>query len=53
MLEFIKPGGTRMKASLLSICIATCNRANYIGEILESIIPQITEFLSAFLKRPS
>jgi len=27
----------------LSICIATYNRAGYIGETLESIIPQITE----------
>jgi abequosyltransferase len=27
----------------LSICIATYNRASYIGETLESIIPQITE----------
>jgi abequosyltransferase len=28
---------------LLSICIATYNRANYIGETLESIIPQLTK----------
>jgi abequosyltransferase len=28
---------------LLSICIATYNRANYIGETLESIIPQVTD----------
>lgn len=27
----------------LSLCIATCNRADYIGETLESIIPQITD----------
>ena len=27
----------------LSICIATYNRAKYIGETLESIIPQVTE----------
>jgi abequosyltransferase len=32
-----------MKTLLLSICIATYNRANYIGETLESIIPQITD----------
>jgi len=28
---------------LLSICIATYNRAEYIGETLESIIPQVTD----------
>ncbi len=28
---------------LLSICIATYNRARYIGETLESIIPQLTD----------
>ncbi len=28
---------------LLSICIATYNRANYIGETLDSIIPQLTD----------
>lgn len=38
---------------ILSICIATYNRAEYIGETLERIIPQITEFLSELLKRPS
>jgi abequosyltransferase len=32
-----------MKLPLLSICIATYNRAGYIGETLESIIPQITD----------
>ena len=37
----------------LSICIATYNRAGYIGETLESIITQITEFLSVFLKLPA
>lgn len=30
-------------APLLSICIATYNRANYIGETLESIIPQLDD----------
>lgn len=32
-----------MKKLLLSICIATYNRAGYIGETLESIIPQLTD----------
>lgn len=32
-----------MTKPLLSICIATYNRAGYIGETLESIIPQITD----------
>jgi abequosyltransferase len=32
-----------MKKPLLSICIATYNRANYIGETLKSILPQLTE----------
>lgn len=32
-----------MKAPLLSICIATYNRSEYIGETLESIIPQLTD----------
>ena len=32
-----------MRAPLLSICIATYNRAQYIGETLESIIPQLTD----------
>jgi abequosyltransferase len=32
-----------MKAPLLSICIATYNRADYIGETLDSIIPQLTD----------
>lgn len=32
-----------MKTPLLSICIATYNRAEYIGKTLESIIPQLTE----------
>jgi abequosyltransferase len=32
-----------MKIPLLSICIATYNRAEYIGETLESIIPQLEE----------
>jgi glycosyltransferase involved in cell wall biosynthesis len=32
-----------MTKPLLSICIATYNRAEYIGETLESIIPQITD----------
>ncbi len=32
-----------MTNPLLSICIATYNRAGYIGETLESIIPQVTE----------
>jgi len=32
-----------MKAPLLSICIATYNRANYIGETIESIIPQLDD----------
>lgn len=35
MLDFMKPR--------LSICIATYNRADYIGETLESIIPQVTD----------
>lgn len=33
----------RMRTPLLSICIATYNRANFIGETLESIIPQLTD----------
>ena len=32
-----------MTKPLLSICIATHNRAEYIGETLESIIPQVTD----------
>ena len=32
-----------MKTPLISICIATYNRAEYIGETLESIIPQVTD----------
>lgn len=32
-----------MNKPRLSICIATYNRADYIGETLESIIPQLTE----------
>lgn len=32
-----------MKAPRLSICIATYNRAGYIGQTLESIIPQLTD----------
>jgi len=32
-----------MKTPLLSICIATYNRANYIAETLESIIPQLDD----------
>ena len=32
-----------MKKPLLSICIATYNRANFIGETLDSIILQLTE----------
>jgi glycosyltransferase involved in cell wall biosynthesis len=32
-----------MKSPLLSICIATYNRAGFIGETLDSIIPQLTE----------
>lgn len=32
-----------MKKPLLSICIATYNRAAYIGETLESIIPQLDD----------
>ncbi|OGP35772.1 MAG: hypothetical protein A2X88_03155 [Deltaproteobacteria bacterium GWC2_65_14] len=32
-----------MKSPLLSICIATYNRADFIGETLDSIIPQLTE----------
>ena len=32
-----------MTKPLLSICVATYNRAEYIGETLESIIPQITD----------
>mgnify|MGYP001565001161 CR=1 FL=1 len=32
-----------MSKPRLSICIATYNRADYIGETLESIIPQVTE----------
>ncbi len=35
MLGFVEPR--------LSICIATYNRADYIGETLESIIPQVTD----------
>jgi abequosyltransferase len=32
-----------MKTPLLSICIATYNRASYIGETLDSIIPQLND----------
>lgn len=32
-----------MKSPLLSVCIATYNRAGYIGETLDSIIPQLTD----------
>jgi len=32
-----------MKTPLLSICIATYNRSNYIGETLDSIIPQLSD----------
>lgn len=32
-----------MKTPLLSICIATYNRAGYIGETLDSIIPQLDD----------
>ena len=32
-----------MKIPLLSICIATYNRASYIGETLDSIIPQLDD----------
>jgi glycosyltransferase involved in cell wall biosynthesis len=32
-----------VKSPLLSICIATYNRAGYIGETLDSIIPQLTD----------
>ncbi|HCD38622.1 MAG: glycosyltransferase family 2 protein [Elusimicrobiales bacterium] len=32
-----------MKAPLLSICIATYNRAKYIGETLDSILPQLDD----------
>ena len=32
-----------MNKTLLSICIATYNRAEYIGKTLESIIPQLTD----------
>ena len=32
-----------MKTPLLSICIATYNRAEYIGETLDSIIPQLDD----------
>lgn len=32
-----------MKTPILSICIATYNRAGYIGETLESIIPQLDD----------
>jgi glycosyltransferase involved in cell wall biosynthesis len=32
-----------MKAPLLSICIATYNRGGFIGETLNSIIPQLTD----------
>jgi glycosyltransferase involved in cell wall biosynthesis len=32
-----------MKTPLLSICIATYNRADYIGQTLESIIPQLDD----------
>jgi abequosyltransferase len=33
----------KMKTPLLSICIATYNRAAYIGETLDSIIPQLDD----------
>ena len=32
-----------MKTPILSICIATYNRANFIGETLDSIIPQLDD----------
>jgi len=34
---------TQMKIPLLSICIATYNRAEYIGETIDSIIPQLDD----------
>jgi abequosyltransferase len=34
---------SHMAKPLLSICIATYNRSDFIGETLESIIPQLTE----------
>jgi len=34
---------TQVKTPLLSICIATYNRAGYIGETLDSIIPQLDD----------
>jgi abequosyltransferase len=38
-----------MKTPLLSICIATYNRATYIGETLESIIPQLDDDVELLL----
>jgi len=38
-----KQSGNGRTAPKLSICIATYNRAGYIGETLESIIPQLTD----------
>jgi len=32
-----------MKSLLLSVCIATYNRADYIGETIDSIVPQLTD----------
>lgn len=43
MSEFIESIEIPMTHPLLSICIATYNRASYIGETLESIIPQVTD----------
>ena len=37
----------------LSVCIATYNRAEYISETLESIIPQITNEIEMYLNRPN
>jgi len=41
--DIIQTAGTRLKTPILSICIATYNRAGFIGETLDSIIPQLDD----------
>ena len=41
--EYSEPIETQMTSPLLSICIATYNRAGFIGETLDSIIPQLDD----------
>lgn len=41
--QYLDGGSGRNSRPLLSICIATLNRAAFIGETLDSIIPQLTQ----------